>query len=81
MPVSKKFAACELSHLLTPSINCSLLTDNETTFVAKQRIINKHEYTAAASEQLSKHVPAATDTHATKEWCFLRGLCLYTYYK
>jgi hypothetical protein len=30
---------------------------------------------AAARKQLVRHVPAAADTHATEERCFLRDLC------
>jgi hypothetical protein len=32
------------------------------TSVARQQILNKHEYMAGARERFSKHVPAATDT-------------------
>jgi hypothetical protein len=37
--------------------------DNGTASITTQQILNKQEYTAAAWEQLGKHVPAATDTH------------------
>jgi hypothetical protein len=40
-------------------------TDNKTTFAARQQIVNKEEFMAAARERLGKHVPAATDTRAT----------------
>jgi hypothetical protein len=50
-------------------------TDNGATSVSGQHILNKQEYTTAAREQVRKYVPAATDTHATEERCFLRGLC------
>jgi hypothetical protein len=36
-------------------------------------IINKKK-TTAAMEWIGKHVPAAKDTHATEERCFLHGL-------
>jgi hypothetical protein len=42
-------------------------TNNKTTSAARQQILNEQEYTAAAREQLGKHVPAANDTHATIE--------------
>jgi hypothetical protein len=50
-------------------------TDNGTTSVARQQILNKLEQTAVATERLGKHVPAATDTHATEERRCLRGSC------
>jgi hypothetical protein len=48
-------------------------TVNGTTLVASQQILNKQEYTAATRKRHGKDVPAATDTHATEERCFLRG--------
>jgi hypothetical protein len=38
-----------------------LARGSETTFVSRQQIHNKQEQKAAAREQLSKYVPAATD--------------------
>jgi hypothetical protein len=37
-------------------------TDNRMTSVARQQILNKQEWTAAAKELLGKHIPAAMDT-------------------
>jgi hypothetical protein len=41
-----------------------LETDSKI-FAAGQQIFNKHQQMAVAREQLSKHVPAETDTHIT----------------
>jgi hypothetical protein len=48
-------------------------TDNGTTSVTRQQILNKQKLTAAARERLGKHVPAATDTHATIDVPFETG--------
>jgi hypothetical protein len=41
----------------------------------RQHILNKQKYTTSARERLDKYFPAATDTHAREERCFLRGPC------
>jgi hypothetical protein len=53
-------------------------TDNGTTSVARQHILNKQEYTDGARVRLGKYFPSATDTHATGTafsswsvpWCY-----------
>jgi hypothetical protein len=42
-------------------------TDNGTTPVAGQQILHKQEQGAVSRQRLGKHIPAATDTHATVE--------------
>jgi hypothetical protein len=49
------------------------LADNGATSITRQQILNKQEQKAATRERLGKHYPAATDTHAIEERCFLRG--------
>jgi hypothetical protein len=44
-------------------------TDNGTTSVARQQIINKQEWTLLGNGSVN------TDMHATEELCFLRGPC------
>jgi hypothetical protein len=46
-------------------------TDNATTSAAKQKILNKREWTAAARERFDKHVPAPTDSHVTEEMSYM----------
>jgi hypothetical protein len=50
-------------------------TNSGTMSVARQQILNKQEYTAAARERLSKHVLAAMDMLVAAERCFLHGPC------
>jgi hypothetical protein len=45
-PVSKKFAACELIHVLTPSINSSLLLKQAVPQIGKQVVAVQSEIRA-----------------------------------
>jgi hypothetical protein len=44
-------------------------TDNGTTSVAREQILNKQEQTAASTERIGKRVPAATDTRMNGGVC------------
>jgi hypothetical protein len=63
-----------MSVLMLWRIDPFLYSDRETT---KQHAtdFNKQEQTAAARERFSKHVPAATDTHATMKLLLETGFC------
>jgi hypothetical protein len=43
-----------------------LANGSEITFVSRQHILNKQEYTTAAKEGLGKHVLAATDIYVVR---------------
>jgi hypothetical protein len=49
-------------------------TNNGTMSVARRQIL-KQEQMATVREGFGKHIPAAMDTHATEEQCFLHGPC------
>jgi hypothetical protein len=46
---------------IDPFLGSDRESNTETISVARQQLINKHEFKAAAREQLGKHVPVATD--------------------
>jgi hypothetical protein len=60
---------CSKARTVEPEKHPLLANGPETTFIARQQILNKQDQMAAARELLSEHVPAATDMKMNNVFC------------